>query len=776
MAKTGSIGITLNSQSIANNTSTITVKGTITTSGDSYRGSHRTGTYTVKQGSTVIYNGTFTNGAPANTTTTLFSKTLVVTHDVVGKSGDISVSYNYDDGWCTASGSAGLPTIPRKSELTVANGTLGTAQTLTVTMKSTTFTHTITATCGDQSETIASKSTATSISFTPPLDFATENTTGTSVSVKYTITTYNGSTSIGSDSYTKTCSIPTSVKPTVSFTVADENGYASTYGGYVQGKSAFNIAITASGSYGSTISSYKTTVDGKTYADSSFATPAISGSGTLTITVTVTDSRGRTATATKEVTVFEYENPQITSLKVQRCDASGSASSSGAYLKITFSSSISSVNSKNGCSYVLDYKKKSVSSYTSVELTNYAGNLVVTDGTHIIPAETSSSYDLILRVADSFVAVQKQTTGSSASKLWSILAKGKGIAFGKVAELANTIDFGFETLFRRKNVFSNASFGQTIIERSGSSNGAAIGFQNADGVLGYVGMLTEEGNTLVKWSADTESHCNVLDADNYNQYALPLTGGTMNGQVFFNKNIALKNNVWLQAANTSGAYRNMAIINSSGEYIFGYGSYQHSEGSAYYDGNNTYIRAKTQITQRIPSGDLIFTTDRLRTSVDDTYYLGDSARRWKSVYAITGTIQTSDRNKKDNIVKIDDKYEALFNQLQPVTFELKGSKHDRTHVGFIAQDVEESLSNVGLTATDFAGFCKEVRTEEDEETGEIRNVLDENGNLIYDYALRYGEFIALNTHMIQKANTKIEAQQAEIDLLKTELETIKSKL
>lgn len=161
----------------------------------------------------------------------------------------------------------------------------------------------------------------------------------------------------------------------------------------------------------------------------------------------------------------------------------------------------------------------------------------MTDGTQVIPADTSSSYDLILRVADRFVGVQRQTTGSSCSKLWSILAKGKGIAFGKVAEIANTIDFDFETLFRRKNVFSNDKFGQTMIERSGSVNGAAIGFQNSDGVLGYVGMLSAEGNTLVKWSADTEDRCNILDADNFSQYALPKNRANKvlwSGAVFLN--------------------------------------------------------------------------------------------------------------------------------------------------------------------------------------------------------------------------------------------------
>ena len=444
MAKTGSIGITLNSQSIANNTSSITVRGTITTSGESYRGSHRTGTYTVKQGGTVIYNGSFTCGAPANSTTTLFSKTLVVTHDAVGKSGDISVSYNYDSGWCTASGSAGLPTIPRKSELTVGNGTLGTAQTLTVTRKSTTFSHTITATCGSASTTICTKSTATSISFTPPIAWAEQNKTGTSVNVTYTITTHNGSTTVGSNTYTKTCAIPSSAAPTVSFTVADAMGYLAKYGAYVQGKSKFAIAVTAAGAQGSTIKSYKVTANGKTYTTASVTTDVIASSGTLTISVTVTDSRGRTATASKTVTAIAYSNPKITAMTVKRCNADGTSNSVGTYISATFTASVTSLNSKNTASYELKYKKKTDTTYTTVPLNEYTNKYDVTNGTYIFASDSGSSYDVVLTVTDAFTSTSNTQTGKSASKLFSVFNRGLGWAFGKYAERENALEIGFD--------------------------------------------------------------------------------------------------------------------------------------------------------------------------------------------------------------------------------------------------------------------------------------------------------------------------------------------
>ena len=115
MAKTGSITITQGTQDITNNKTPITVKGIITTSGESYRGDHRTGTYTITQDGTTIKSGSFTSGAPTNSTTTLFTVSVTVNHKSDGSSGTIVASYNYDSGWCTESKSPTLTKISRQS-------------------------------------------------------------------------------------------------------------------------------------------------------------------------------------------------------------------------------------------------------------------------------------------------------------------------------------------------------------------------------------------------------------------------------------------------------------------------------------------------------------------------------------------------------------------------------------------------------------------------------------------------------------------------------------
>lgn len=440
------------SQSIANNTSTVAWKLQLISGSDGRIDSSTSKDWTVTVNGTK-YSGTNTVGIAANTTKTLASGTTTITHN---SNGTKTFSYSFSQefgitfsgtsiGTKSGSGSGTLPTIARKSSLTASNGTLGTIQTLTVSRFDSSFTHTITYKCGSASGTIATKSSNTSISFTPPLTLASQNTTGTSVSVVFTIETFTGSTSIGTNTKTITCAIPSSVKPTVSLSVSDSLGYASTYGAYVQGMSKFKVEITASGSNASTIKAYKTTADGKTYTTASFTTGVVAGSGTLTISVTVTDSRGRTATASTTATVLPYSAPKITSLTVFRCDANGNSSSSGAYLAARFSSSITSLNSKNTATYVLQYKKTTEDTYTSKTLTNYTGQHTVSNGLFVFAAETASSYNITLTATDAFGSVGKTATGASIFKAWSLFKKGIGLALGKFAELEGVLDIAFQT-------------------------------------------------------------------------------------------------------------------------------------------------------------------------------------------------------------------------------------------------------------------------------------------------------------------------------------------
>lgn len=131
-------------------------------------------------------------------------------------------------------------------------------------------------------------------------------------------------------------------------------------------------------------------------------------------------------------------------------------------------------------------------------------------------------------------------------------------------------------------------------------------------------------------------------------------------------------------------------------------------------------------------------------SSDDRYDLGTSSFVWSNVYASSGVVSTSDREKKESVVYGLYKLDGLLDKLEPCTFRFKNGSSGRLHAGFVAQDVEAALAELGLTTMDFAGLIKSPRKDgEGKETG------------TYDYGLRYTEFIPINTWEIQKLKTRV---------------------
>ena len=438
MAKKGYIQITQDSQSLTDNTSVITVKGFITTSEGSYRGDHRSGTYNIYQGGTLIKSGAFTSGAAVDTTTTLFSVTLTVNHDDDGKSGTITADYNYDSGWCLGTGSLILDTIYRASTIkSISGGEFGSPVTVTIERQSDSFTHRVIYQKPGGATQVVSESVETSITFTPSLDDCSLVPDSISGMVAIYVETYCDGTLIGSVSQWHVLNVPESIKPSVSILITDPTGYADDYGSYIQSHSKIQVQADMYLAYGSEIVSCKITVDGKEYVLEStdyIETEVLQDSGSLSITATVTDTRGRSGSTSKNVTVLAYNAPVISLLKVKRCDSDGTENDQGEYIKVTFSGQVTALNNKNIASYVLEYKKTADSSYTNVDLTNLANSYSVTDSETIFVADTGSSYDIRLTVTDAFGTTYKSTVASTAYTLVHYNKTGKGLSFGKVSE------------------------------------------------------------------------------------------------------------------------------------------------------------------------------------------------------------------------------------------------------------------------------------------------------------------------------------------------------
>lgn len=104
-----------------------------------------------------------------------------------------------------------------------------------------------------------------------------------------------------------------------------------------------------------------------------------------------------------------------------------------------------------------------------------------------------------------------------------------------------------------------------------------------------------------------------------------------------------------------------------------------------------------------------------RPYVDNTSNLGDASYRWATVYAATGTINTSDQNEKAQIETLSDaeKATALAIKANIKKFKFKDAvtaKGDkaRIHVGVIAQEVAQAFVDNGLEPQNYAMFCSDT--------------------------------------------------------------------
>ena len=458
------------SQSVANNTSTVTAKVQLVSTGSSYT----INSSASKSGSLTItgtkYTFSFAAALSGNQTKTLYTKTVTIPHNSDGTKTcafsatcgiNVTLSGTYY-GNVTASGNGTFNTIARASKISSVTSSVsvnGTnAVTVNITRAASSFTHTVVFSFGSYSKTTTGVGTSTSYAI--PQSWLNAIPNSTSGTAKVTVTTYSGSTKIGSAvSKSFKITVPASVVPTISAVSLTEavSGLAAQFGGYVQNKSKIACKVTAAGAYSSTIKAYKTTVQGANFSSAAFTSGFLTKSGTSNVTVTVTDSRGRTATTTKSITVIAYTAPKITSFQGFRCLADGTENYEGTYINAAVKFSISAVGDKNTKSYAIEYKKTSATAWTALASGSvYSLNQSIISASGLFSVD--SSYDIRLSVTDYFGTVRSTFEIPTAFTLLDFNASGKGLAFGKVSELTEGIEFAMKTVFSHAETPSSVTY------------------------------------------------------------------------------------------------------------------------------------------------------------------------------------------------------------------------------------------------------------------------------------------------------------------------------
>lgn len=395
---------------------------------------------------TVVYSGENSVAIGNNTTKTLASGQVTISHNSDGsKSFNYSFSQEFaitfagaSVGTITGSGTGTLNTIPRATTPVFHVSSIDMDETVTIytSRASEQFTHELAYSfAGSDFVTIATD-VETYMYWKVPLELARSIPNSTNGTLTLRCITKNGTAVVGTKTALLTIRVPATVVPTISsVTLTEANtGTIETIGSYVQSKSKIKAEITAAGSYGSTIKSYSSTFEGKTYTGASFTTDMVSGSGTIRLRVNITDSRGRTATTAKDITALAYSIPQISTFHVARYNEKGEADPNGVYVGLRLAYSVTALNNKNTAKADIQYKKTTDTAWTTLQSLPSLSLDTTLKPTGTTTFSTDYQWDFKVTLTDAFKAeVSYSTYIPSGAVILDIREDGKGLAFFKTS-------------------------------------------------------------------------------------------------------------------------------------------------------------------------------------------------------------------------------------------------------------------------------------------------------------------------------------------------------
>lgn len=563
MAKSGKCTITRDSYSIPNNTSTVTAKGIITTSGESWRGDERTGTYTIKQGSTVIKSGTFTHGAPKSSTTTLFSATVTVSHKSDGTSDAITASYNYDSGWCTGTGTLALGTIPRQATLTAAPNfnDEGNPQ-ITYSNPAGNSVSTLQACiASDDGKTIYAAyrdigKTGTTYAFnlTDAERTALRKACSASKSmdVRFYVKTVLASTNYYS-SAKKTLTI-VNATPTLSATAEDVNAETVTLTGnkntLVKYKSNVQVSMTAEALKEATIKSYAIACGDKSIAASSGTLTAVENA---TITCKVTDSRGNTATETLIKTMIPYI-PLSCVFTPSQPSAEGDMSFtvSGTCYSGSFGSKSNAIT--------VQYRYKAddggYGDWTTISNVTFADGKYAAKGS-VTGLDYTKTYKFQARIVDSLDTKETSEYGISINPIFY---------WGK-----DRFNFGVNVMIGDKTGYKDGKTGIYADKQ------------------GFLHLQRNDGNPYLALGSngDTDYGAQITYDKDTSGLAFKLAS-----MYKFDNWLSLPNEIGIYGRDASGANKSILHLSSANNTVVGWGGYANEDGNTNVYGNDVLVISK----------------------------------------------------------------------------------------------------------------------------------------------------------------------------------------
>lgn len=416
--------IILESQSIANNTSTFLVRVWFGTAagwwidanfnagayvGGAWVAGFSSGQRYVAGGSSALFVDTRQTRTHNNDgTLTLSISGNVSTNNVV--------TFNQWSG-----GDYTFPTIPRATDPNWSgNFEAGTAKTINLPRASSSFTHDVSYSFGSIPMTSIATGAGVTTSWTPDVALLNQIPNAASGSGTLRVVTKNGGTVIGTKDKSFTLSAAPTVVPSISAVLWDDDNTTvkNNIGAFVKSASRIKGSVTAAGVYGSTITSKGLIVNGSPIPENT--TISVETSGTIAASGTATDSRGRTVTQSATFNVLDYAPPKAVTFTVNRTDSTGAPKDDGQYLKLTLDASVQSLivssTQKNSMKIVVKTRPISSSTWTTRNTIDtgltYTSSVLISGGGIYL---ASSSYVVRVEITDK-VYNTVETGGYAANK------------------------------------------------------------------------------------------------------------------------------------------------------------------------------------------------------------------------------------------------------------------------------------------------------------------------------------------------------------------------
>ena len=307
----------------------------------------------------------------------------------------------------------------------------------------------------------------------------------------------------------------------------------------------------------------------------------------------------------------------------------------------------------------------------------------------------------------------------------------KTYTFQVTANVGTSVGIGTTNPAKQLHVYQPS--GQTGIVLSRTNNIAGVNLQFS--VDSSKTRLLSYGDALSFWTAATGSGTNASEKARFDALGNLLVGTTSIAPYASTSStaqgIALRGDlgfIGVSRPNNSSAYFNRAgtdgaIVNfrKDGTTVGNIGCPDGANGSqlviaAGTGGTNTGVGLRfTSFTVHniIPCYDD-------GSSADNHIDLGNSGARFDDIYATNGTIQTSDRNEKQDIQALTDAEQRVATACKGLirrfrwqdAVEEKGDDA-RYHFGVIAQDLQDAFTAEGLDAGDYGMFISSTWEDDD---------------------------------------------------------------